>query len=45
MNEKQKKEIEKIVREVLKKEFPKLAPEFFSKTLLQIRQYFIKNIK
>jgi hypothetical protein len=40
MNEAQKDEIRKLIRE----EFMKLIPEFFGKTLVQLKRFFISNI-
>jgi hypothetical protein len=40
MTEQDIKEVRKIVRQ----EFIKLIPEFFAKSLVQLKQYFIKEI-
>lgn len=40
MNEEQKREIRKMIRE----EFKKLIPEFFGRTLVQLKNFFINNI-
>lgn len=36
-----KQEVKKMIRE----EFKKLIPEFFSRSLEQLRSYFVSNIK
>ena len=40
MTEQDKKEIRIMIRQ----EFVKLIPEFFAKSLVQLKQYFIKEI-
>ena len=32
------------VRKIVREEFKKLIPEFFSKSLRQLREYFLANI-
>lgn len=41
MNEDQEKRVRQIIRE----ELVKLIPEFFGRSILQIKQFFISNIK
>lgn len=40
-----KDEMRKEVRQMIREELPKLIPELFGRTMLQIKEFFIKNIK